>query len=112
MAGYVSIPYRNATQIANRLMHLIITESDDYRGIALLAKEWCNIEQMKREWRGIPRLSHHTMAEVLAAKRANAKQIDIQSSSTPFDLESKPVTDHKESIIPHTVPTPPTTDAP
>ena len=95
--GYMSAPYRNACTIANHLMELILLPSEDTRNTALLAREWLNIEQAKREWRGLPRLAPASMRELLDAKRAKLKTIHAASFTEPEP-------DHP---ISQTVPTPP-----
>ena len=108
MAHYASEPYRNANTLANHIMQMIL-RSEDERGAALLMREWRETEQMKREWRGIPRLSAHSMRELAEAKRNAMKQVS-QSSAT---YEEIPTTNEgKESISIPTVPTPPAPEAP
>jgi hypothetical protein len=82
MAYFASIPYRNATAIANHLMSLILVAKPDDRNVALIAREWREIEQMKREWRGLPRLSPIAAKELLALKRARAAVVE---ESQPFE---------------------------
>ena len=77
-------PYRNANKVANRLLALMMTETDDLRGLALIAREWRETEQMKREWRGLPRLAPSTLKELMAAKREQAKTLDVSSSAPAY----------------------------
>jgi hypothetical protein len=105
MPAYATLPYRNATKLANHLLAMIVKSADE-RGVALLAREWLSIEFAKREWRGLPRLSAHSMREILDYKRAAMKNI---SSTAPRFEE---IHDDKESLSPSTVPAPPTPEAP
>lgn len=105
--AYASEPYRNAVTIANHLMRLILQPNEDNRNVALLTREWLNIEYAKREWRGLPRLKPHTMREIFEAERQEAKNITTNAATfaeiTPTTTEGEP----KESLNPETVPTPP-----
>jgi hypothetical protein len=47
-------------------------------------REWRELEQMKREWRGMARLSPVSMREALAAKREAQRTIDVTSSAPAF----------------------------
>ena len=57
--------------------------------IANMVRSWIEIENTKREWRGIPRLSPHKLAEVIAAKRASAKTISANhDEQEPLELDA------------------------
>ena len=72
--AYMSEPYRNATAIANHLMDLILTSKADSRTCSFLVREWREIEQMKREWRGLPRLSPVSVKELMDTKSRRLKE--------------------------------------
>ena len=100
---------RNATTIGNYLMQRIISEKTDGREKALLTREWLNVEFAKREWRGLPRLSAHSMKELAEAKRASMKNVTARAADyeeiTDADAE-------KESLSPDPVPTRPAPEPP
>lgn len=85
MAIFQSIPYRNATAIANMLMATIADKETRPSDRAQLARAWLEIEQTKREWRGIPRLSPTSARELLAAKRDQLKLAKTAPSFTDPD---------------------------
>ena len=62
MFSHTTVPYRNATKIANHVMMLILRSVDE-KGCAMLVREWVALEFAKREWRGAPRLSTHSIKE-------------------------------------------------
>lgn len=104
MAGYWTEPYRNANTLANHIMQRIMSTEDD-KAAALLMREWRETEQMKREWRGVPRLAAHTMREVADARLARARQLPTNAH------EVTELDDDKESSG-QTVPAPPTPETP
>lgn len=105
MPAYASLPYRNATKIANRLMRAIMQEQEDLRGLALLVREWMMLENTKRQWRGIPPLAAASLKEIAEYRRSMAKQLD--SSRVTITELDEPTTNH-----PQTVPAPPEGEAP
>jgi hypothetical protein len=108
MPAYTNLPYRNATKLANSLMLRILTTGDD-KAAALLMREWRETEQVKREWRGLPRLSPASMKEIIDFKRAAMKTV---TATTFEEIHDVPTREGKESISIPTVPTPPTGDDP
>jgi hypothetical protein len=104
---YLNSPtYRNATAIANHLMTLILASNACSVDLAGVVREWRELENIKREWRGMPRLSVHSLKEIAAAKREEMKTV---SATTFEEVDDEP---SKESISIQTVPTPPTGDDP
>lgn len=79
-------------------------------GIALaqLARAWIEAEHLKREMRGLPRLSTHSLRELTEAKRAAMKSITTNATAYE-EIHDEPT---KESINPKTVTTPPAPDCP
>lgn len=77
--------------------------------MALLTREWLNVQFAKREWRGLPRLSAQSAKELFDAKRNSMKNV---TSTSAITFEEIPTHEGKESIIPQTVPTPPTPETP
>lgn len=104
MFSHTTVPYRNASKIANHVMMLIL-RSEDEKGAAMLCREWVALEYAKREWRGVPKLSSHSIKELLEAKLSRSKQLN-SSNVTVTELD-----DDKESIG-QTVPAPPTPETP
>ena len=84
MKRFTAEPYRNATSLSKHLFSLILACKEPCKEAALLMREWRETEQMKREWRGLPRLSHASVRELMAAKREQAKTIDVSSSAPAF----------------------------
>ena len=97
-AHFSTQPYRNATAIGNSLLARIVDKETGDKDCSLLARVWIEVESFKREMRGIPRLSVHTMRELLAAKRANAKTIDA-TTSEPLELDQPPTDVPDRGII-------------
>lgn len=110
VSRFTAEPYRNATTLSKHIFSLIMSCKEPCKEAALLMREWRETEQMKREWRGLPRLATTSMRELVAAKREQAKTIEV-TTLDPFTEPSPTVS--KESIIePQTVTAPPTQDAP
>ncbi len=85
MTGYHrTIPYRNACAVGKLLMDAMSKPTEDLKGLAAIAREWRETEQMKREWRGLPRLASASVREMMAAKRDAMKTIDATSSAPAF----------------------------
>ncbi len=84
MAKYQSAPYRNACKLSEHLLILTTKPTEDLRGVALLAREWRELEQMKREWRGLPRLSPASVRELMNAKRDAMRTIEATSSAPAY----------------------------
>lgn len=94
-------------QTACEWQGLLLTTANDCkteaRDKALLAREWINMERLKRELRGIPPLASHKLSELLRSAKA-----DAAPRATPLELESELVIDEsKESLNPQTVTAPP-----
>lgn len=75
---------------------------------AIQAREWRELEYYKREVRGIPRLLGTTLKEIDAIQRARRAPKEVNAPSFT-EVESETT---KESILPQTVPTPPTPEPP
>jgi hypothetical protein len=58
-------------------MSLILKSQKESMALAAIAREWLEIENTKREWRGVPRLAHHKLKEIIDTKRDAAKQINV-----------------------------------
>jgi hypothetical protein len=95
--AYMTEPYRNANKVANILMAAMNQPTDDLKGLASIAREWRETEQMKREWRGLPRLSPASVRELMAAKRDAARTLDVSTTSDAAFTEAEP---SKESLNP------------
>ncbi len=80
----MSEPYRNATELGKHLMTLILACKEPCKEAALLMREWRETEQMKRDWRGLPRLAPSTLKEIMAAKREQAKTIDMHPTTPAY----------------------------
>lgn len=74
MAIFQTAPYRNATAIANHIATIILKTDEGSMALAALVRQWYELECVKREWRGLPRLSTTSMKELLEAKRASMKE--------------------------------------
>jgi len=106
MGNFNSAPYKNATTIGNVLLKRIISgEPEDY-DLGILVREWREVEQMKREWRGIPRLSVHKLGELLSAKRDNMR--NITSTNAPAYTDESADEPSAPPTPAPTVTTPPT----
>lgn len=104
MAIYQSVPYRNATTIANKLMALILTAEEPSMAVANMARTWLEVEQLKREWRGLPRLKPASAKELFDAKRSAAKHAEPTDAFIELDAApTEPTTPQ-----PATVTAPPT----
>ena len=85
MSVNMTQPYRNAILIGNALIQRIINPDSDGREVALLTREWRELESMKREWRGVPRLSTHKLEEVAKGRIATAKRLSPSNALPPYD---------------------------
>ncbi len=65
-------------------MQLVLMCKEPCKEAALIMREWREVEQMKRDWRGLPRLAPASMRELMAAKREQAKTIDVNSSAPAY----------------------------
>lgn len=88
-------------------MSLILLEHEDDREIAALSRAWVEIENTKREWRGIPKLAVSSLREILEYKRKALKSANA-TPSEPNDMVelSTALAREKESVNSETVPTP------
>lgn len=105
--AFISITYRNATKITNRLLQHILDEETKSSEARLLALTWVDIEAFKREIRGLPRLAPSTIAELMTAKANHARRI-----GGDVTIEEIPDEQDKETPSRETVPTPPEGEAP
>lgn len=88
-------------------MRLILGSEECSVHVAALVREWQSVENLKREWRGIPRLSPASLREILDAKRTAMKS--ARTAPTFVEIPDEP---GKESLSGQTVPTPPAPEAP
>lgn len=100
MKPWFNKPYRNATMVANLLLKRLQAAETDKDAVAL-ARQWSEIENMKREWRGIPRLSSATLSEIAQIKRS--KHLEARPIESFVEIESE-----EGTLNPQTVPAPPT----
>ena len=103
--AWLQTPARIANDLQKTIALKIKLAKTDDRAIYGLARAWIDFEVLKRELRGIPRLSTITLAELRREARDRAKEITNVASFTELD-------ETKESIHEPTVTAPPTPDAP
>ena len=101
-----SAPYRDANIIQKSLFQRIISSDVQDKDKGLLARVWVEIEAFKREMRGIPRLSSHSLQDLAMARSSLAKRLSRSTPpTTPFtELDATEATPAGE--------TPPQTDVP
>ncbi len=106
--AHANIPYRNACKISNRLLAMLLKE-EDVKDFVTLSREWREVENTKREWRGVPRLALASIVEVQKARLARLRDASTAS------MTEQPFTDPDEerNLLPQpTVPAPPTPEPP
>lgn len=80
-----SAPYRDANIIQKSLFQRIISSDVQDKDKGLLARVWVEIEAFKREMRGIPRLSSHSLQDLAMARSSLAKRLSRSTPpTTPF----------------------------
>lgn len=92
-----SAPYRDANIIQKSLFQRIISSDIQDKDKGLLARVWVEIEAFKREMRGIPRLSSHSLQDLAMARSSLAKRLttrgaideapDAPAQAKPADIE-------------------------
>jgi len=105
--AYMTEPYRNAVIIANILITRITNERELTENLPDLVREWREVENLKREWRGIPRLGVHKLSEVAAYKRDSLKSAGTSHHAPAYIDESAEEPSTPPTPAP-TVTTPPT----
>jgi hypothetical protein len=76
--------YSQAGQIQDALYKAACDESNPARDRAQCAKEWRELEFAKREWRGLPRLTAHSLKDLMDAKQRAMRQLPSSSNYQPY----------------------------
>jgi hypothetical protein len=88
MAVQQTESYRNAITICNSLLLRIINPDTGDKDCSLLTRAWVEIEVFRREMRGIPRLSTHSVEDLAKARSSLAKR--LSHSNAPNGYEEIP----------------------
>ena len=75
-----SSPYRDANIIQKSLFSRIVSDTIQDKDKGLLSRVWLEIEAFKREMRGIPRLSAHSVKEIAEARQYLARKITTRGA--------------------------------
>ena len=106
--AYAGTQHQVACELQNVLVARCKDDTTDGKAVALLARSWIALEQMKREIRGIPPLAPHKVSELLRDARATAAPL-----AAPVEVDAAPAIDEtKESLSCQTVTAPPTPEPP
>ena len=85
MAVQQTESYRNAITICNALLLRIINPDTGDKDCSLLTRAWVEVEVFRREMRGIPRLSTHSVQDLAMARSSLAKRLSRSTPpTTPF----------------------------
>ena len=86
-----SSPYRDANIIQKSLFSRIVSTSIKDKDKGLLARVWLEVEVFKREMRGIPRLSTHSVEDLAKARSSLAKRLSHATPTSPYtEIEDAP----------------------
>jgi hypothetical protein len=85
MAVQQTESYRNCITVCNALMQRIINPDTNDKDCSLLARVWVEVEVFRREMRGIPRLSTHSVEDLAKARSSLAKRLSHSNPpETPY----------------------------
>jgi len=76
--------YANARQMQTALMKKVCDEKSHVRDVVQCVRAWRELEQLKREIRGIPPLAPATLKEMADLKLARMRQINSAPFTVPF----------------------------
>lgn len=85
MAVQQTESYRNAITICNALLLRIVDPETGDKDCSLLTRAWVEIEVFRREMRGIPRLSTHSVEDLTKARSSLAKRISQSNAPTGYE---------------------------
>ena len=77
--------YHNAKQMQTALMKKVCDEKAPVRDVVQCVRAWRELEQLKREIRGIPPLAPATLKELADLKLAQLKRIESEPAFTEPD---------------------------
>jgi len=100
MARY-GTPYRECIELQKALKINALDEKTEARDRVSCVKAWAELEYLKRELRGIPRLASSSLKEIMDAKRELQKSVNGPAGDEPVCRELPPdaASDSEESVI-------------